>query len=170
MVGMDSQGDGVTIHNHLSAINTSNVTFPQKLMLDLKLEMRSTCTQHTSHFFGKNTRVRGKSHGFMDGINTLTFWVWISHSILGTYNLSRWVMIRVLGDAYTMDPEVVPRPYKIFDWLYIELVSGSLRFTPREKNVIVTMVVPQKTHSKVYITLWHGPICFAVDRQQNCSS
>ena len=43
-------------------------------------------------------------------------------------------MIRVLGDAYTMDPEVVPRPYKIFDWLYIELVSGSLRFTPREKK------------------------------------
>ena len=38
-----------------------------------------------------------------------------------------------LGVLYTMDQEVIPRPYKILS-LVVELVMGPLRFTPRGKS------------------------------------
>ena len=61
-----------------------------------------------------------------------------------------------------MDHEVVPRPYKIYDWL-LNSSRGHLGLQQGKKcHNDHGVWGPQKTNVKAYIIHWHGPTGFAV--------
>ena len=63
-----------------------------------------------------------------------------------------------------MDHEVVPRPYKICNWL---LNSSWNHFGLHQRKKCQSdheVWDPQKTYFKVYIIQWYGPTGFAVGR------
>jgi hypothetical protein len=83
-----------------------------------------------------------------------------------TFTLQRWVFksglqgnLCISENIYTKDYEVVPRPYKICDWLFN---SSQDHFNLHQgKNVIVTMKFEvARRHFKAYIIHWHGPMDF----------
>ena len=69
-----------------------------------------------------------------------------------------------------MDHEVVPRPYKLCDWL---LNSSHDHFGLHQGKICQSdhgVRGPPKTYSKAYIIHWHGPMGFVVERQKTCSN
>ena len=88
---------------------------------------------------------------------------YVEHCITTCKLHSELECLTYLRVVYIMDHEVVPRPFKICDWLldssrdHFGLHKGKMSKWPWSSG-------PQKTYFKAYIIHWHGPTNFCSGR------